>query len=424
MDGYQLAALIVAVAVIFFGAEHGFEHLERQIRFMPEDEIMNILADSATQGNRVRQIAFLSFAGLGIGLLTTGRGRAFRFDHPSAWLLGCYLAWCSLSVLWSDDPLTTLKRLIVVYSCILGGLGLARKLSTRNMALLGVSVAASFVVGGLLLEMGVGGFRPWRSEYRFGGTVHPNVMASYCVVVGLGSFYLRKTVAHKIAWTGLFVFALICLYLTKSRMSLAGLVVALNVNWVARLRGNGIVLTILFALGLCGSLLVSLGLGGPRFIDRLANAVLLGRTEEVGSLAGRIPLWEELLEYSAKRPWHGYGYATFWLPDRIATVTKHQQWAMSMAHSCYLETLLDVGRIGLGLLLAATLLAVITLARRSRRSSDSFRFGFPLSLMTYGLTHGTMESHCVTPMFVTLVCGVAFSSAIFFHIEDDRRDCA
>src|SRR5262249_15621583 len=103
---------------------------------------------------------------------------------------------------------------------------------------------------------------------------------------------------------------MIGLWVTKSRTPLAALVAAgallwfFTVPWKQRIAwGLGAVFVI------CSLLLIA----GDALIDRISNAALLGRTEadEVGSLSGRLPLWDELSHSVAERPLEGYGYSSY-----------------------------------------------------------------------------------------------------------------
>lgn len=73
------------------------------------------------------------------------------------------------------------------------------------------------------------------------------------------------------------------------------------------------------------------------------------------TFTGRRALWEFALQHIASRPIHGWGYQSFWLVGADApSVTTAVGWIKTMpnAHSGYLDTVLEMGYVGLGLLLA------------------------------------------------------------------------
>ncbi|MEQ8836136.1 MAG: O-antigen ligase family protein, partial [Lacipirellulaceae bacterium] len=72
----------------------------------------------------------------------------------------------------------------------------------------------------------------------------------------------------------------------------------------------------------------------------------------------RIPLWEECAGQLAERPWLGFGYKSFWTPQRILKISHHQGWSIMQAHNGYLEMALNVGLIGAGLFIAIIVLSI------------------------------------------------------------------
>ncbi len=77
-----------------------------------------------------------------------------------------------------------------------------------------------------------------------------------------------------------------------------------------------------------------------RFLDRSVT------------LTGRVPLWKALLLIGWKQPLLGYGFGAFWLgsgqmmPIEIALMRLRFPWA-GHAHNGFIDTWLEVGLIGL-----------------------------------------------------------------------------
>ncbi len=139
----------------------------------------------------------------------------------------------------------------------------------------------------------------------------------------------------------------------------------------------------------------------------MTDAVLLGRTEDAGSLSGRVPLWGELLSYAGQRPLLGYGYDTFWTTPHIEEVSDVAEWAIHTGHSAYVDTLLGVGLVGAGLLVLMVAVAAFRAAARYAATADAGA-GFVFGLLVFGLVNATMESGFVQPAFVPFLaaCGV------------------
>ena len=68
------------------------------------------------------------------------------------------------------------------------------------------------------------------------------------------------------------------------------------------------------------------------------------------TLTGRTELWKDVLAMRTN-PLIGTGYESFWLGDRAATFWEKYPWHPNQAHNGYLETYINLGSIGLFLLI-------------------------------------------------------------------------
>jgi O-antigen ligase len=129
-------------------------------------------------------------------------------------------------------------------------------------------------------------------------------------------------------------------------------------------------------------------------VVQLQGEIELGRdarTSNPESLTGRVPLWNELLEMSAGHRTLGYGYGGFWIPDRIDEVSKDQGWGVSAAHSAYLDMLLALGPLGVGLYVMSMLLGIQCAGLRYRQSGDR-GLAFLATVQVFCLIDGVADS--------------------------------
>jgi O-antigen ligase len=82
---------------------------------------------------------------------------------------------------------------------------------------------------------------------------------------------------------------------------------------------------------------------------------LYGVTEFLGrdiALTGRLPLWIFSLVMALRRPLLGYGYDAFWRTEEGDTwaVWRAMNWHAPHSHNGFLEVWLDVGMVGLAIL--------------------------------------------------------------------------
>src|SRR5262249_52276695 len=68
------------------------------------------------------------------------------------------------------------------------------------------------------------------------------------------------------------------------------------------------------------------------------------------TLTGRTELWQGLLRLAVD-PIVGAGFESFWLGDRIANLWHQYWWHPNQAHNGYLDTYLNLGAIGVVLLI-------------------------------------------------------------------------
>jgi O-antigen ligase len=89
-------------------------------------------------------------------------------------------------------------------------------------------------------------------------------------------------------------------------------------------------------------------------------AGLLGLLGRDLTFSGRTNIWQAVLEAIMQRPLLGYGYAAFWngLQGQSANVILALGWAVPHAHNGFLEVWLQLGLVGLSLLIATLVVAI------------------------------------------------------------------
>jgi exopolysaccharide production protein ExoQ len=369
----------------------------------------------AEGGNTIRRVAYLTLAAVGVfaGLGATGQ---WHIRPVMRALLLAVAVWPALSLAWTDDASLTLRRLFVYLFCVVGAWGLSRRLSPREYCQIAVCVCGVSLGLGVLTELAQGTFRPWSGGHRFAGTLHPNTQGLYLTTLCLAAYALLRTGSRRqhVLIAALLV-GLLFVVLTKSRTSTAGVLLGLATLAFVRSRFP--------MLPLVGAMCVGWGVMGLAlvghllqidFISEIKQIALMGRAEQAESLTGRLPIWTELSRYVDERFWLGFGYEAFWTPDRIDRVSTAVEWGVREAHSAYLETILSVGAIGLGLLLALVTAGLLRGAWQFRIADDP-RAGCVCALLTYGLLNSFTESGMTMPLFPTFWLGVGLWSL--------SRDC-
>jgi O-antigen ligase len=117
---------------------------------------------------------------------------------------------------------------------------------------------------------------------------------------------------------------------------------------------------------------------------------LLGKSP---TLTDRTLVWHDLLQIQIN-PIIGTGFESFWMGDRLKLLWAKWWWHPNQAHNAYLETYLNLGLVGLFLLLG-WFVATFQKARRDLvKGSDwgRFRMAFLLASIFYGWTEAAFKA--------------------------------
>jgi len=122
-----------------------------------------------------------------------------------------------------------------------------------------------------------------------------------------------------------------------------------------------------------------------------ASAIqLLGKDP---TLTDRTLLWSELLKVKIN-PLFGTGFESFWLGDRFRNFADSRWWQPNQAHNGYLETYLNLGLVGLFLLICL-LIATFWKSRRELLTNfqfGRFRLGFLVAVIVYNWTEAAFKN--------------------------------
>ncbi len=388
----------IFLAVVFFVAEHDlFFSIREQFTLSAE------IYEARALGGSLPRRAVFSMLGLfgAINLLRRGQHR-LKINGVLGWLILFYLVWASLSVTWADDLALTLRRIVVLWMLCLGALAVGKHFSLRDIILWVFFTTTLYLLVSLSLEAALGTFRPFTSGYRFAGTLHPNHQGVNC------SLFLLATVAasrstergHKYFLLCAFV-GIIFLILTGSRAGfVSGIAALLAFYWVL-LSSRFLKLTWLLgiSMGVCLILLLVVN----DLFPALQKAALLGRTDSsISTLSNRIPLWEECLDYAAKRPLQGYGYNSFFTPSHIVEISATQGWGIAEVHSAFFELILGTGMVGM---VSFVLILIVGIKRaiENYKVSPSPCYAFFIAIFLFSLLHGVLESTVVWATMLSFV---------------------
>jgi O-antigen ligase len=200
-------------------------------------------------------------------------------------------------------------------------------------------------------------------------------------------------------------FALVLL--STSKTALLASVLGFAVMGASALARRGPLQTVLVSASALAAVVigVSLVMLAPELI-----VAVIGRDL---TLTGRTDIWDASATAVAARPWFGYGYYAFWLPDNGPAfwVREAVAWQVASAHSSWLELALGLGRAGVALF---SLQLIATLRRGAgaimRADAGLWAPAFLAAFTLYTLS----ESHALQAnnLFWTIYVAVAARLAL------------
>jgi exopolysaccharide production protein ExoQ len=318
---------------------------------------------------------------------------------PLCWALPILAA---LSSQWSDIPDISLRRgLLLVGATMIGVYWSIRYSTTAILQLVGWGFGFA-AIGSIILTVLFPVFGmdsgdhagAWQGMFAQKNALSRAmilaVVAYVCLVLG--------RVQMKWFWWGGCAIAFSLLVLSTSKTGLVMLFTLLPCIPLLRALRNGsapraLLFTLVATLSVgCISLFVM------TYADLIVGA--LGRDL---TLTGRTGIWEVLFDKILNRLWLGYGYKGFWrdMDGESADVWYGTFFMSPNGHNGYLDLVLDLGLVGLGIFVLSFISAVARSAVWLRAHSQPMIAVFPLLYLIYlTLANVTESSLILEPNYI------------------------
>lgn len=416
-DSRVSPALWLAVAWIFIGAS----------RMVSQWLGVGIgdTADAYLEGSPLDRnvLTALLIAGLFV-LIVRGRrtGSSLWANLP----ILVFVLYCAISCLWSDFPLVAAKRLTKALGNLVMVLvvltdpdprSAVRRILARTGFLL---IPLSVLLIKYYPDLGRTYLKwEWTSVY-LGVATDKNGLGAICLIFGVASlwrfilvFYekgssrARPLVAHGIllAMT-LWLFGMADSSTSIACFFLAGVLIFFTIRdkdpTPARLHT-------LMATITCVALL------GYVFEDAYAFVVQsLGRNT---TLTGRTDIWADLFRMDFN-PWFGTGFESFWIGPRLAYLWRKYYFHPNQAHNGYIETYLNLGWIGIGLLvvLFASGYRNVVRAYRQDPGTGSLRLAFLIVAAVYNVTEAAFK--VMHPVWIAFFLAITAVPQLLSRVDE------
>lgn len=334
---------------------------------------------------------------LAIGLIVLLKRRQLSGLLRANGVIAFFFFYCAVSLLWSDFPEVAFKRwtkavgdLVMVLIVLSDREPLAAfKRLVARLAYVLIPLSVLFIE----YYPELGGGRDERTGHSFfvGVTLNKNTLGVICLCLGLGTLWrflavyqgrestrrIRRMIANGI----ILAMVLWLFYLMDSMTSLSSFVMAsallLAANSRPVMRRPAVIHLLVASMLAFSASVLFLGVNPEALHAMGRNSTLTDRTY----------LWPRLLSL-VRNPWFGTGFESFWLGPRVEELWRLDPWRPNEAHNGYLEVYLQLGWMGVALLmvLLATGYRTVFHALRRNHPAASLWLAYFLVGLVYNYT--------------------------------------
>jgi exopolysaccharide production protein ExoQ len=340
----------------------------------------------------------------GIAILSRRTERCKEVLRNNLWLV-LLILYCLISILWSDYPAVSFKRWfrgMGTFIMVLVVVTEADPLETvrtmlRRCAFLTIPLSLLFIK--YFRDLGVY-YESWGAIGYSGVTTGKNLLGRLCLILGFYFFWEivtnwknQNNKSADVYKAELFInitFLIMILWLlllVNSATSLGCLIIAICILLFLNFPGvrrniTNINITIILLVLIFFILDFTFDLS-TIFITSLGrDTTLTGRTE----------LWSICLKF-VENPLIGVGYDSFWLGKRLELIGDKLGWYPMQAHNGYIDVYLQIGIIGMFLLLGV-LVSIYNNIRKVLVNDfqlGCFQFSFLIQYLLYNITENAFK---------------------------------
>ena len=355
---------------------------------------------SMEEGNPLDALIYFTLIVAGFRVLNQRQVSLSEVFRNNGWLMA-FVVYCFIAISWSDFPFISFKRWIKILGHPIMVLILFTEPDPQE-AIVRLMKRSAYVFLPMSIlfikyypEVGRG-FDAWTGAAMNNGiNTSKNEMGWMCMILGLFFFWhllqtlkteKSKARRNELLLTGGFLYMIWwLLFRADSSTSLMSLLVGMLIVALLGLRSLNKRLISQYLLLAVVTLLV-----GELTIGIVGRLIAL--TGHNTTLAGRAELWRQLLSLHTN-PIFGVGFESFWLGDRLKTLAALHWWAPNEAHNGYLETYLNLGLIGVFILMGC----IIATYRKARLDLlrnfqfGRFRLGFLVAVIMLNWTEASFK---------------------------------
>ncbi len=334
-------------------------------------------------------------------------------------LMTALLVLAFASTLWSIDSGATVRRSVWLALSMSFGAYLAWRYDWKQLPGVLAGGFAVLIAGSLLLGFAAPSIGRMTAEHPgawSGLWTHKNTLGGI-MAIGFTICFAAAILEprRRKLWSACAIGALTLVLFSTSKTALIAIAVGVAAMALSAAIRRGPVAAIVAV----ASVLVAAILGAS--VVLLAPDLLVGAIGRDLTLTGRTDIWQASARFVAERPWLGFGYYAFWIPDNGPAfwVREAVQWQVASAHSSWLELALGLGRVGI-VVFALQLLATLKRGAAAMMRADAGLWS-PAFLAAFAL-YTMSESHALQANNLFWIIYVAAAARLALDARQRRLE--
>lgn len=351
-----------------------------------------------TEGSIYDRLFYGPLALIGLIILIKRRTEWGDLIQKNRWFIILF-AFMAISILWSSFPTVSFKRWVKAMGTVVMALLVltAKDRCTSASCVIRwtayLHIPLSIIMIKYFRHIGVD-WNDYSGEASWVGlATSKNTLGQVAAISALYFLWDWKTNAgQKIIRLISFVYILMSLYLLKgaedsisiTSLSVFGMafVLWLGMNWVKhkpslglRIFKGSLALILAFLVLLIIHSLVNFG-------EKSILGKVIGFLGRDITITGRTEIWNDIFKVASQSPLVGVGYGAFWI-GRIANIpwTENVSWTLGQGHNGYVDVYLQLGWIGVFLLMAFLFSSASAIGKSFLKEGDFCRLRMILFLV-------------------------------------------
>jgi O-antigen ligase len=389
-------------------------------------------ADSYLDGSPLDRNILMGFVILAFIVLFQ-RGRRVAAILQGNWAIVLFFAYGAVSTIWSDYPDVSIKRwikasgdvaMVLIVLTDENPLAALKKFLARIGFIL-VPVSVLLIKYYPDLGRGYAAFWPWEPVSR-GVATGKNELGMLCLLMGLGSVWRvcrlwrseDKSARRPLMAHGVMVLMVLWLLgIANSMTSLScfamGTIIIIFTSTPSLARKTKILHFLAVAMPCVAASALFLDVGSGMVQS-------LGRDP---SLTGRTGVWELVLSLQPNSL-VGAGFESFWLGPRLEKIWNVYWWHPNEAHNGYLEVYLNLGAVGVALLMGLLLTGYRKTFKALRHDAEAggIRLAYFIVAVAYNFTESAVRM--MHPVWIFFILATLAVPAPVTQEAESQQDAA